>query len=52
VVSSKNKCCYWKYVLGGGFNKSILGDIYQYLVKLEVFFNILQTQVLCHKFTE
>jgi hypothetical protein len=29
-----------KDVLGGGFNKSILEGIYQYLVKLGVFFNI------------
>jgi hypothetical protein len=31
---------YWKYVLGGVLNISILGGIYQYLVKLRVFFNI------------
>jgi hypothetical protein len=29
-----------KYVLGGGFKKSILEGIYQHLVKLEVLFNI------------
>jgi hypothetical protein len=31
---------YWKYVLRGGFKKMILEGIYQYLVKLEIFFNI------------
>jgi hypothetical protein len=34
----------------GVFNKMILGGIYQYLVKIEVFFNIPQIHVLCHRF--
>jgi hypothetical protein len=52
-VSSENRgFFYWKDVLGGGFNKRILRDIYQYLVKLGVFFNIPRMKVLCHRFTE
>ena len=39
---------YWE----GGFNNTILGGILQYLVKLGIFFKILQTIVLCNKFTE
>jgi hypothetical protein len=40
-ISSKNRGFFnWKDVLGGGFNKRILGGIFQYLVKLGVFFNI------------
>jgi hypothetical protein len=31
---------YWKNVLRGGLNKRIWGGIYQYLVKLGLFFNI------------
>jgi hypothetical protein len=43
---------YWKDVLEMGFNKIILGGIYQYLVKIVVLFNIPQMQVLCHRFIE
>jgi hypothetical protein len=43
---------YWKDVMGGGLNKNSFGGIYQYLVKLGVFFNIPRTQVLCHRFIE
>jgi len=39
-ISNEKGVFYWKYVLGGGFNKNTLGSIYQYLVKLEVLFNI------------
>jgi len=37
---------------GGGVNKRILECIYQYVVKLRVFFNIPQTWVSYHMFNE
>jgi hypothetical protein len=42
------KKMYWE----GGFKKRILGDIYQYLVKLGLFFNIPPTKALCLSFIE
>jgi hypothetical protein len=46
-VSSENRGFFYrKDVLGGDFNIKKFGGIYQYLVKLEVFFNIPRTR--CH----
>ena len=52
----KNHVSYYKAILldvmGGGFNKRILGGIYPYIVKLGVFFNIPWMKVLCYRFIE
>ena len=42
----------WKGILGGRLKNTILGGIFQYLVKLVIFFNILWTIVLCNEFFE
>ena len=42
----------YKGILGRGYNNTILGGIFQYLVKLGILFNILWTIVLCNKFTD
>ena len=42
----------WKCILGGGFNNTILGGIFKYLVKLGILFNILWMIVLWIKFIE
>jgi len=51
-IYSKNKGLFYSTYILGGSKKIILGGFYQYLVKLELLFNIPWTHMLCQKFIE